>query len=109
MSAITSFALPNYTFSLGCIVFRLFMVFMASILGLYGVVMGWVFIVIHLASLDNFGIRYLSDYSPYNKINFLDTFIRISESFSYRRPQNLEAKDSKKQNMKEADDINDEW
>jgi hypothetical protein len=109
ISAVTSFALPNYSFSLGCIVLRLYMVFMASILGLYGVVMGWIFILIHLSSLENFGIRYLSDYSPYNKINLTDTLIRIPESFICRRPQNLELKDTKKQNKNKADDIKDEW
>jgi hypothetical protein len=109
MSAITSFALPNYTFSLGCIVLRLFMVFMASFLGLFGVVMGWIFILIHLASLENFGIRYLSDYSPYNRVNLKDTLVRISESFVYNRPMNLGLKDTKKQDKKKADDLKDEW
>lgn len=109
MSAITSFALPNYTFSLGCIVFRLFMVFMSSILGLFGVIMGWIFILIHLASLENFGIRYLSDYSPYNKVNLKDTLVRVSESFVYNRPMNLGLKDTKKQDKKKADDLNDKW
>lgn len=109
MSAITSFALPNYTFSLGCIVLRLFMVFMASVLGLYGVVMGWIYIAIHLASLDNFGIRYLSDYSPYDMTNFMDTIIRISETYIYKRPTNLETKDAIKHHKSEADDMKDGW
>ena len=109
-SAISSFALPNYTFSLGCTVIRGFLIIMSSILGLYGVVMGWIILTVHLASLDNFGIRYLSDYSPYNAANFKDSIIRVSESFIKKRPSNLNLEDDIKNNSGKVDDkTNDEW
>lgn len=107
-SAISSFALPNYTLSLGCITIRIFLIVMATTLGLYGVVMGWVIVIIHAASLDNFGIRYLSDYSPYNSTNFKDSIIRISESYIKKRLSNLNLEDQIKSNGHKVEDRTDD-
>lgn len=109
-SAISSFALPNYTFSLGCTVIRVLLIIMSSTLGLYGVVMGWIILTVHLASLDNFGIRYLSDYSPFDVVNFKDSIIRVSESFIRKRPSNLKLEDDIKNKSGKVDDkTHDEW
>lgn len=107
-SAISSFALPSYPFSLGCTVIRIFLLAMSSILGLYGVVMGWIILVINLASLENFGIRYLSDYSPFSITNFKDSIIRVSESYIYKRPSNLKLEDDIKNNSVKAEDKKDD-
>lgn len=105
-SAISSFAIPSYTFSLGCTLIRVFLLGMASIFGLYGVVIGWILITIHIASLENFGIRYLSDYSPYSITNLKDSIIRISESIITKRAENLELEDNIKNDSKTEDTDN---
>lgn len=109
-SAITSFTLPNYTFSLGCIMLRLFLVSMSAVLGLYGLVIGWIFILIHLSSLEEFGVRYLSDYSPYSFSKVKDTLIRVNESIMNKRPKNLNLDDDIKNNTNvKVDDKGDTW
>lgn len=109
-SAISSFALPSYPFSLGCTLIRIFLISLASTLGLYGVVLGWIIILIHTASLDNYGIRYLSDFSPYSTANYKDSIIKIPERYIYERPSNIDVEDNIKNNTDKVDDrTNDKW
>ncbi len=109
-SAITSFALPNYNFTLGCILIRIFLLIMSSILGLYGLVMGWIILIIHLASLENFGVRFLSDFSPYTIGALKDGMIKVNEKMIYKRPPNLKSEDDIRGNSNiKVDDSYDKW
>lgn len=96
MSAISSFTLPNYNLALSTIAIRLFLIFCSMTLGLYGFVIGIVIILIHLASLDNFGVKYLADYSPYNKNILKEKLIRFPLSTIHKRPKYLNPKDENK-------------
>jgi hypothetical protein len=93
MSAIASFTMPSYSFALSTIVIRLILITCAAFLGLYGIVMGWIFLLIHVASLENFGVKYLEDFSPFNFDNFKDTIIKASYNSSTKRPDYLLPKD----------------
>lgn len=97
LSAISSFTLPNYTFALCTIALRLFLIFCSSLLGLYGFVIGWLFILIHASTLESFGVKYLGDLSPYNKETFKDTLIRAPQSFIYKRPDYLDVENQVRQ------------
>ncbi|MNP33417.1 Spore germination protein A1 [compost metagenome] len=96
MSAISSFTLPNYNLALSTIAIRLFLIFCSMTLGLYGFVIGVIIILIHLASLDNFGVKYLADYSPYNKNILKENLIRAPLSTIHKRPKYLNPKDDNK-------------
>ncbi|MNM88273.1 Spore germination protein B1 [compost metagenome] len=96
MSAVSSFTLPNYNLALSTIAIRLFLIFCSMTLGLYGFVIGVVIILIHLASLDNFGVKYLADYSPYNKNILKENLIRAPLSTIHKRPKYLNPKDYNK-------------
>lgn len=64
LTAIASFASPVYTFSVAARLLRFVFVILASVLGLYGVFLGLILMVAHLASLRSFGIPYLAPVAP---------------------------------------------
>ncbi|SET42278.1 spore germination protein [Natronincola peptidivorans] len=76
LTAITSFVLPNYTFSLTNRFLRLYFIVGGAVWGLYGIVTFWIIVVIHLASIDSFSVRYLADFSPYRLGNLKDTLFK---------------------------------
>jgi hypothetical protein len=104
MSAISTFTLPNYTFALSTIVLRLFLMGSASVLGLYGVVLGWMFIVIHISDLESYGVKYVEDFSPFSLDSLKDTYIRAPQYTSSIRPEYLEPEDAVRQG-KSGDEI----
>lgn len=106
MSAISSFTLPNYTFALSTIGMRLFLVFCSMLLGLYGFVVGATFLLIHAASLESFGVKYLSDFSPYNRETLKDTIIIAPQYTVFKRPDYLKTEDTIKSDFDTKDDFN---
>jgi len=98
ITAITSFIIPIYTFTLSNRMVRFPLIILAGTLGLYGIFMGWIFLLIHLASLESFGVRYLSDFSPYRLNSLKDTIIKVPQSLMNKRPEVLNVEDVKRQN-----------
>lgn len=89
ISAISSYTLPIYSFSVATIIIRILLIFSSAILGLYGYIITAIAILIHAASIENYGVKYLADYSPYNKENIKDTFIIAAQHTVKKRPTYL--------------------
>lgn len=95
-TAVSTFTLPIYTFALSNRAIRIPMILASATLGLYGVVMMWLFILIHMASIKSFGVRYLEDFSPYSLAKLKDTIFKVPEAYMSASPQYLQNKNSKK-------------
>lgn len=59
LGAISSFAIPNEDFASTFRLLKFAMIFLGAVLGLYGIVLGILVILIHLAKLESFGIPYM--------------------------------------------------
>ena len=59
LTAIASFAIPNEDFSSTFRLLKFVMIFLGAVWGLYGIVLGVLVLVIHLATLESFGIPYM--------------------------------------------------
>lgn len=59
LTAIASFAIPNEEFSSTFRLLKFLMIFLGAVLGLYGIMLGILFLQIHLASLESFKIPYM--------------------------------------------------
>ena len=59
LTASASFAIPNEEFSSTFRLLKFGMIFLGAVWGLYGIMLGILVIVIHLASLESFGIPYM--------------------------------------------------
>ncbi len=90
LTAIASFAIPNEEFASVFRLLKFFVIFTSSIAGLYGFVLGLLFIAIHLSELKSFGVPYMmpavcgdmEDDDFHNK----DFILRAPISFMKKRP-----------------------
>lgn len=65
------------------------MLVLANVMGIFGISLGWFFILVHLTSLDSYGVLYLS----LNRSD-LEDFMVISPLWKmYRRPSGIPNKD----------------
>ncbi len=86
LTAIASFAIPNYSFASAFVPIRLILLILASILGVFGIMVGLIAVVVHLATLRSFGVPYLTPISPAKFSGIKDTLLRAPWWFKYLRP-----------------------
>lgn len=97
ITSIASFITPNYEVSSALRLARFFLIIGASIIGLYGIVLGLIIILIHLVKLKSFGIPYLSPLVHPHKKDFKDVFIRAPFRTFKNRPEYMEPGDKIRQ------------
>jgi len=74
------------------IVFRFMLLFLSSVLGIYGFIFGFVLIVLHLASIRSFGVPYMLDITSVKNHAGQDVWIRAPWWFMVVRPKIIAAK-----------------
>lgn len=77
ITAICSFAIPNYTMSNAVRVIRFGLMFLAAILGLFGLFMGLMVLTLHLCKLKSIGVPYMAPIAPATKNGVKGTFVRL--------------------------------
>ncbi|WP_063847543.1 spore germination protein [Bacillus sp. FJAT-28004] len=75
LTAISGFAAPVYTFGANIRLLRFGFIFLAGLLGLYGVILGAAFLLIHMVRLQSFGVVYLSPFIPFRANNQKDAVL----------------------------------
>ena len=75
LTAITSFVVPRQVTA--GIVLRLTFTLLAGMLGAYGILIGMLFTLLHLASLRSFGVPYLSPLAPSTAADLKDVLVRV--------------------------------
>ncbi|HHU62791.1 MAG TPA: spore germination protein [Clostridiales bacterium] len=93
ITAIASFAIPSYNVAISFRILRFALILAAAFLGLYGLVLGLLAIIVHLATLKSFGVPYLPSFDKYNIKNFQDFVIRAPLMTMKQRPMFLEGRD----------------
>ena len=90
-TAIAAFAVPTTSFGLAIRQIRfLFMIF-ATVLGLYGIMLGLLLLLGHLATLKSFGLGYLEPFAPLSLSDLKDTMFRFPLAAMDNRPAILES------------------
>ena len=97
MTAIAGFIIPTYTLSFGLRISRFFLMIISSLLGLYGLALGLLLMLGHLATLTSFGVSYLSPWAPLNIHDLRDSIIRSPWHRLKHRPQYTSALDPTRQ------------
>ncbi|OIJ08697.1 spore germination protein [Anaerobacillus arseniciselenatis] len=97
LTAISSFVAPIYTFAIATRLLRFAFVISAAIFGLYGVFLGMIFLVAHLASLRSFSVPYLAPIAPFSLQDHGDIFIRLPSWAMKKRPSFLRTENPNKQ------------
>ncbi|GLV13218.1 putative membrane protein YfkQ [Alicyclobacillus hesperidum] len=76
ITGIASFTLPRYNAAIAIRLLRFPMMLLAAVLGMFGIVIGVMWISIHLCKLRSFGVPYLSGLAPYKRKEVKDLFFR---------------------------------
>lgn len=77
LTAISSFAIPQYNAGIAIRILRFAAMLCAAILGLYGVILFFLFITSHLVNLKSFGVPYVNPAVPYRLSDWKDFMFRM--------------------------------
>ena len=104
LTALSAFTLPNYSLSIGLRLMRFGAIFAATILGLYGIILVFIMIHIHMANLKSIGIPYSAPFAPNYLWDLENVIIRAPiTTLSKREPQPFLAPADGEQNNNEGD------
>lgn len=87
ITAIASFATPSFAIAISARLIRFLLMFLAALFGFYGIIIGIIFMTIHLCSLRSFGVPYMSPIAPFIPANFGDTLFRLPTWAGKERPR----------------------
>jgi spore germination protein KA len=90
ITTIGSFATPAYSAAFALRMLRFPIMILAGIFGLYGVVIGIIFIFNHMLSLKSFGVPFMAPVSPENYQGVKDVVIRSPLWWMPKRPEFLQ-------------------
>lgn len=77
LTAISNFVSPSYGFGIAQRIIQFGFMLLAALLGLFGLMCGVFFLLIHLVSLRSFGLKYLTPVAPLNLSAWQDTLVRV--------------------------------
>lgn len=97
LTAISSFAFPQYEAGIAIRMLRFGMMLAAAVLGLFGVILFFILIMAHLARLQSFGVSYLSPVVPARPSQWKDLFLRFPLRMMKQRPLMNRPQDTRRQ------------
>ena len=97
VTAITTFLIPNYTVTTAFSYFRVAFIFISAVLGLYGIMLGFIFLLIHLTRIESFGIPYLAPAVNTVMKDLKDLYVRMPIRNLKERPEFLKPGDKIRQ------------
>lgn len=89
LTAIASFSIPSYSISISFRGLRFLVIFAAGFLGLYGVILMYIIINIHIANLKSIGHPYSAPFAPTIFKDIANTVIRQPVTKMSTRPKYL--------------------
>lgn len=96
LNAIASFAIPDYSTASTFRILLYFFLIAASILGLYGIILAYIMLNIHIVNLKSFGIPYSAPFSPGFLSDWRDLIFKLPVNFrKQKRPIYLQPGDKK--------------
>ncbi|MGH4120573.1 spore germination protein [Clostridium sp.] len=93
ITIIASFVVPSIDMSISIRLLRFPMLFLANSMGIMGIATGYTLLILHLSSLENFGVPYME----FNKDDLKDTFIRAPLWKMNSRPAIISERNNKRQ------------
>ncbi|WP_164670184.1 spore germination protein [Virgibacillus doumboii] len=102
LTAIASFSIPDYSVAISFRLLRFAFMIAAAVLGLYGVILIYIMVNIHIVNLRSFGVPFSSPFAPFFFKDFKDLVLRAPITMLTRRPGYLQTDDSKSTDKGEA-------
>ena len=96
LTAITSFTMPNQDFSNALRLWRLLIFLLASLIGIFGLTSGLLFLFFHWSQMETFGVPYLSPFVSDEDKQLQDTLFRFPLNTMKYRPKILDTKNERR-------------
>jgi spore germination protein len=93
LTAISSFAIPQYSAGISLRLLRFVSMFCAAVLGIYGVLLFFLGVCIHLVKLESFGVPYIAPAVPYRLRDWKDFILRFPLRTMKLRPKMMNTQD----------------
>ncbi|MEG0308163.1 MAG: spore germination protein [Clostridium sp.] len=97
VTAITTFLIPNYTITSAFSYFRIIIILLSAVFGLYGIMLGVIFLIIHLTRIKSFGIPYLAPAVDLVWSDLKDLYVRMPLKDFKQRPKFLKPRNNVRQ------------
>lgn len=97
VTAIASFVIPSYNAAITLRILRFPLMIAAAVLGLYGVILGFILITIHVVNLKSFGYSYGVPVIPALLGDLKDSVVRAPYRYMKKRPESTEPVDQYRQ------------
>nr|WP_209811860.1 spore germination protein [Ammoniphilus resinae] len=96
LTAISSFSVPSYSLAITFRILVYGMMFLAAGFGLFGLILGYIMINIHLVNLKSFGIPYSTPFAPSFYADWKDLILRAPIMMIGKRPIMMQVDDEKR-------------
>lgn len=93
ITGIASFTIPRYNAAITFRLLRFPLMILAAMFGMYGILIGAMLILGHMANLRSFGVPYLSPLGPLSEEDLKDVFVRVPWQSMSKRPSFLDVQD----------------
>lgn len=93
LTAISSFTYPAYSIAIAFRMLRFAFMIAAALLGLYGIILLYIAIMIHIANLKSIGVPYSAPFSPTFIDDWKDLVIRAPITLLKNRPVTTQTRD----------------
>lgn len=93
LTGIASFTNPNFNGAIAVRLMRFPFIFISAFFGIYGIMLGIMFLIGHLADLRSFGVPYLSPAAPLSTKDLKNTIVRYPHWAMETRPSYLNVQD----------------
>ncbi|HEY3366830.1 MAG TPA: spore germination protein [Symbiobacteriaceae bacterium] len=88
-TGIASFTVPRFNMGITLRLLRFIMMLLAGTLGLFGLMLGMMALLYHLAALRSFGVPYLQPVAPFTLGDLTDVLVRAPRWLHDKRPDSL--------------------
>jgi spore germination protein KA/spore germination protein len=88
LTGIASFAIPQYNMATALRIVKIPLMILSTFLGGFGLMIGFLWILLHLTSLRSLGQPYLNPIAPLQPKQLMDTIIRAPLKVLLRSPRN---------------------
>lgn len=97
LTGIASFLIPNFSAALAFRLLRFPMAILGGLFGFYGIIVGTLILLAHLASIRSFGVPYSAPVMPFTAQDLKDLMIRAPWWAMTRRPRYMPTPNRKRQ------------
>jgi spore germination protein len=102
VTAVASFTMPSFGTALTFRIIRFCFMLAAALFGLYGIILTYIILNIHLVNLKSIGVPYSSPFAPNFGNNWKDLVLRFPITMLNKRPNYLQTQDEKRMDIKKG-------